>query len=284
MAKIVPSERLRRELDEVVAGVADHDDPVEAIARVGARLIMQQALEDEVTEFLGRERYQRADGDGGAVYRNGYEPRTVKTTSGSMELERPRIRSVSGLEFESQVLGKGVARTHALEALVILGFLRGLSVRDVEAVLEETFDEPIVGKSTVARICQDTRERYRAWCERRLSEHDLVYCYLDAIYLRLRPTDEPAEGVLVAWGLTIEGQKVLLGLQLGSRESYESWLGFGRDLVARGMRAPALIVADGAPGIWKAARELWPGALEQRCTVHGVPGAWAPHVEEVIAA
>jgi transposase-like protein len=89
---------------------------------------MQQALEDEVTEFLGRERYQRADGDGGAVYRNGYEPRTVKTTSGSMELERPRIRSVSELEFESQVLGKGVARTHALEALVILGFLRGLSV------------------------------------------------------------------------------------------------------------------------------------------------------------
>jgi transposase-like protein len=269
MAKIVPSERLRRELDEVLAGVGDHDDPVEAVARLGARLILQQALEDEVTEFLGRERYQRAGG-GGAVYRNGYEPRTVKTTGGSMKLERPRIRSVSELEFESQVLGKGVARTHGLEALIIFGFLRGLSVRDVEAVLEETFDEPIVGKSTVARICQDTRERYRAWCERRLDEHDLVYCYLDAIYLRLRPTDEPAEGVLVAWGLTLEGQKVLLGLQLGSRESYESWLDFGRDLVARGMRAPALIIADGAPGIWKATRELWPGAVKQRCTVHAL--------------
>ena len=78
MAKIVPSERLRRELDEVLAGVGEHDDPVEAVARLGARLILQQALEDEVTEFLGRERYQRAEG--GAVYRNGYEPRTVKTT------------------------------------------------------------------------------------------------------------------------------------------------------------------------------------------------------------
>jgi putative transposase len=97
-----------------------------------------------------------------------------------------------------------------------------------------------------------------------------VYCYLDAIYLKLRPDDEPAEGVLVAWGLTLEGQKVLLGLQLGSRESYESWLDFGRDLQARGMRAPALIIADGAPGIWKATRELWPGAIEQRCTVHGL--------------
>ena len=270
MAKIVPSERLRRELDEVLAGVGEHDDPVEVVARVGARLIIQQALEDEVTDFLGRERYQRADGEGGAIYRNGYEPRRVKTTSGSMELERPRVRGVSELKFESQVLGKGVARTHALEALIILGFLRGLSVRDVEALLEEALGEQIVGKSTVARICQDTRERYHAWCQRRLDEHDLVYCYLDAIYLRLRPTDEPAEGVLVAWGLTLEGQKVLLGLQLGSRESYKSWLDFGRDLKARGMRAPALIIADGAPGIWKATRELWPDAIEQRCTVHAL--------------
>jgi putative transposase len=269
MAKIVPSDRLRRELDEVLAGVAERDDPVEAVARLGARLIMQQALEDEVTEFLGRERYARA-GDGGAIYRNGYEPRTVKTTSGSMVLERPRIRDAAELGFESQVLGKGVARTHALEALIILGFLRGLSVRDVEALLEEALGEQVVGKSTVARICQDTRERYRAWCERDLSAHDLVYCYLDAIYLKLRPDDEPAEGVLVAWGLTLEGQKVLLGLQLGSRESYESWLDFGRDLQRRGMRAPALIIADGAPGIWKATRELWPGAIEQRCTVHAL--------------
>lgn len=269
MAKIVPSERLRGELDEVLAGIGEHDDPVEAVARLGARLIMQQALEDEVTEFLGRERYRRVD-EGGAIYRNGYEPRTVKTTSGAMELERPRIRSVSGLEFESQVLGRGVARTNALEALIILGFLRGLSVRDVEALLEEALGEQVVSKSTVARVCQDTRERYRAWCERRLDEHDLVYLYLDAIYLKLRPDDGPAEGVLVAWGLTLEGQKVLLGLQLGSRESYESWLDFGRDLRRRGMRAPALIIADGAPGIWKATRELWPAAIEQRCTVHAL--------------
>jgi putative transposase len=270
MAKIVPSERLRRELDEVLAGVGEHDDPVETVARLDARLILQQALEDEVTEFLGRERYARAGDGGAAIYRNGYERRTVKTTSGAMELERPRIRGVAELGFESQVLGRGVARTHALEALIVLGFLRGLSVRDVEDLLEEALGAQVVGKSTVARICQDSRERYRVWCERRLEQHDLVYCYLDAIYLKLRPDDEPAEGVLVAWGLTLEGQKVLLGLQLGSRESYESWLDFGRDLRRRGMRSPALIIADGAAGIWKATRELWPDAVEQRCTVHAL--------------
>jgi putative transposase len=270
MARVVPSERLRRELDQVLSGVGEHDDPVEAVARLGARLILQQALEDEVTELVGRGRYARADGEGAVVYRNGYEARTVTTTSGPVELERPRVRNAQQLGFESQVLGKGVARTHALEALIIVGFLRGLSVRDVEAALAETFGEQVIGKSTVARVCQDTRARYEQWCQRDLSGHDLVYLYLDAIYLKLRPDDEPAEGVLVAWGITLEGQKVLLGLQLGSRESYQCWLDFGRDLVARGLRAPALVVADGAQGIWKATRELWPQAVEQRCTVHAL--------------
>jgi transposase-like protein len=268
MASIVPSERLRRELDEIVAGVAEEDDPIEAIGRLGARLILQQALEEELSEFLGRERYERRGEP--LAHRNGYERVTVKTTAGPLELERPRVRNASGLGFCSEIVGKGVARTHALEALIVCSFLRGLSVRDIEAALEETFEAPVVSKSTVSRICADTRERYRAWCGRRLGEHDLVYLFLDAVYLKLRPDDTPAEGVLVAWGVTLEGRKVLLGLQLGSRESYEDWLDFGRDLIARGMRPPALLVADGAPGLWKAARELWPTALEQRCTVHAL--------------
>jgi len=268
MEKVAPSERFRRELDEALAGVAGEEDPIETVGRLGARVILQQALEDEVTEFLGRRRYERTAET--VSYRNGHEPKTVKTTSGAMRLQRPRVRNASKLGFESRILGKGVARTHALESLVITGFLRGLSTRDIEAALEEVFEEPIASKSTVSRICEDTRERYRQWCRRRLDEHDIVYCFLDAIYLKLRPEDQPAEGVLVCWGVTLEGRKVLLGLALGSRESYDSWLSFGRDMIARGLRAPALVVADGAPGIWKATRELWPHALEQRCTVHAL--------------
>jgi putative transposase len=268
MASIVPSERLRRELDDLVACVGEEEDPIEAIGRVGARLILQQALEEELSEFLGRGRYERRGEP--VAHRNGYERVTVRTTAGPLELERPRLRNASALGFCSEIVGKRVARTHALEALVIVSFLRGLSVRDVEAALEEAFDGPLVSKSTVSRICADTRERYRAWRGRRLGEHDLVYLFLDAVYLKLRPDDTPAEGVLVAWGVTLAGRKVLLGLGLGSRESYEDWLDFGRDLIARGLKPPALVVADGAPGLWKAAHELWPGALEQRCTVHAL--------------
>src|SRR5271169_3258497 len=95
MEKVAPSERFRSELDEVLAGVAGEDDPIETVGRLGARLILQQALEDEVTEFLGRQRYERA---GEAVsHRNGHEPRTIKTTSGSMNVERPQVRDAGKL-------------------------------------------------------------------------------------------------------------------------------------------------------------------------------------------
>lgn len=104
-----PSERFRQELDEVLAGVAGEQNPIETVGRLGARLILQQALEDEVTEFLGRRRYERAEET--VSHRNGYEPRTVKTTAGPMRLERPRVRDASKLGFESRVLGRGVART-----------------------------------------------------------------------------------------------------------------------------------------------------------------------------
>jgi transposase-like protein len=267
--RVTPSERLRHELDALVGDAGELADPIEEIGRLGARLIIQQALEDELTEFLGRGRYERAETP--VAHRNGYErPQKIATTSGPMEIERPRVRDASRLGFESRIVGKGIARTFALETLVICSFLRGLSVRDVEAALEETFDEPVISKSTVSRVLEDTRERYRRWCKRRLDEHDLVYLFLDAIYLKLHPDDTPAEGVLVAWGVTLEGRKVLLGLQLGSRESYEAWLSFGRDLTARGMNAPGLVCADGAPGLWKAVRELWPHTDEQRCTVHAL--------------
>lgn len=105
----------------------------------------------------------------------------------------------------------------------------------MEATLKEVFEEPIASKSTVSRTCEDTRERYLHWCRRHLEQHDLVYLFLEAIYLKLRPEDQPAEGVLVCWGVMLEERKVLLGLALGSRESYESWLSFGRDLIERGL-------------------------------------------------
>ena len=135
-ARVSPVERIRAEIDQLFADpTRDLAGVVEDVARLGARLLLQSALEAEVTAFLGRERYQR-DPDAEPGYRNGHQPITVKTTSGPLHLDRPKVRGTAQ-RFASQLLGAHVTRTNALEALVIAGFVRGLSTRDVEATLAE---------------------------------------------------------------------------------------------------------------------------------------------------
>jgi putative transposase len=108
------------------------------------------------------------------------------------------------------------------------------------------------------------------WRRRRLRyEVQLAALFLDAVFLGVRPNG-PKEGVLVAWGFTEDGERVLLEVLLGMRESHEDWLALGRDLIGRGLGAPLLIVADGAPGLVKAVEQCWPASDRQRCAVHRV--------------
>jgi transposase-like protein len=127
---------------------------------------------------------------------------------------------------------------------VISGFLRGLSTRDVEAALEEVFEEPIASKSTVSRICEDTRERYRQWCRRPLEQHDIVYLFLDAIYLKLRPDDQPSEGVLVCWGVSSPGEatRELQGIIADYRTGLSLSDGGHRSRPARSHHPPAVSI------------------------------------------
>ena len=158
--RVTPSERLRAEVDEVFAGGADLATMVEQVAQLGARLLLQTALEAEVSEFLGRERYARAASceDVREGSRNGYGQTTIKTTSGPVTLRPPKLRNTTEA-FASRLLGTGVTKTHALESLVIAGFVRGLSTRDVEATLAEALGEQAtVSRSTVSRICAQISE------------------------------------------------------------------------------------------------------------------------------
>jgi putative transposase len=120
---------------------------------------------------------------------------------------------------------------------------------------------------TASRICRDLRDRSAAFKARDLSEIRLVALFLDAIYLPVRPSGAK-EGVLCAWGVTETGERVLLAVSLGMRESEEDWLCLGRDLTARGLCSPQLVIADGAPGLMSAIEQLWPRSDRQRCTVH----------------
>src|SRR5215216_3543866 len=198
--RVSPTDRLRAEVDELFGSGRDLTSILEDVARLSVRLMLQTALEAEVDAFLGRARYQRRDLDGPAGRRNGWQPPTsVKTTMGAVELQRPKLRGTDQA-FCSRLFGAGVTRTNALESLVISGWVRGLSDRDIEATLAEVLGpEAALSKSTVSRICSAIREEFTAWRARDLSGVRLDYLFLDASHFKMHP-GAPAEPVLAAWG------------------------------------------------------------------------------------
>jgi len=209
----------------------------------------QAALEAEVTEFLGRDRYQRAAAceDARPGSRNGYREVTVKTTAGPVQLSRPKLRGTS--EAFASRLFSHVTKTNALESLVIASFVRGLSVRDVEATLADALgDQAAISKSTVSAICQAIKNEYQAWAARRLDEVKLDYLFLDASFFRMHP-GSPAEPVLAAWGITTGGKPAFIGLAPGTGESFDAWQDFLAGLRDRGLSSPLLIISDGAAGL-----------------------------------
>lgn len=265
--RIPVTEQIRQELDalfsdpelELVAAMED-------VARLSVRLVMQSALEAEVTEFLGRERYARGERQR-AGYRNGTSPLTVKTTAGPVLLQRPKVRGT--LEpFASRLLGRQVTRTNALESLVIAGWVRGLSDRDIEAALEEALGpEAALSRSTVSRVCESVKVEFDAWRQRDLSGFELDYLFVDASHFRMH-NGARSEPVLVAYGITTEGSAVFLHLDGATAESTDACVGFLRAMIARGLKAPLLTICDGAPGLCAALDQVFPGSRRQRCLVH----------------
>ena len=266
MNRVAPSARLEEQIAELLAnGLGEEGEHLAELGRLGARLVLQRAVEDEVTAFLGRARYERTPEAKGL--RNGTRPKPIQTAEGEITIAMPQVRTTAE-QFVSKVIPdtKAVVRTRPLEALIIGSYVRGLSDRDIESLAEEA-GLGQVSKSTVSRICRELRDRYRAFCSKSLAEVSVLALFLDAVYLPTRPSGDK-EGVLVVWGYTTEGQRVLLSVRLGQRESHEDWLDLGRDLTRRGLRSPWLVVSDGAPGLIKAIEELWPEADRGRCAVH----------------
>ncbi len=267
--RVSPTDRIRRHIDELFASDRPLPEILEEVARLGAQLLMQAALEAEVTEFLGRDRYARAASteDARPGSRNGYREVTVKTTAGPVALARPKLRGTAEA-FASRLFGAYVTKTNALESLVIASFVRGLSVRDVEATLAEALgDQAAISKSTVSAICGQIKDEYQAWARRRLDAVTIDYLFLDASFFRMHP-GSPAEPVLAAWGITTDGKPAFIGLAPGSAESADAWHDFLTDLRDRGLASPLLIISDGNSGLIGAIEQVYPKALRQRCLIH----------------
>jgi transposase-like protein len=266
---VSPIERVRAQIDELFAAPERPlAEILEDVGRLSVRLLMQTAVEAEVEAFLARARYERRDEESPAGYRNGYQPpATVKTTMGPVELQRPKLRETDE-RFCSRLFGDGVTRTNALEALVISGWVRGLSDRDIEAALGEVLGtEAALSRSTVSRICQAIRDEFATWSARRLDDVVLDYLFLDASNFKMHP-NSPAEPVLAAWGITTDGKPVFIGLAPAGTESTDAWAGFLTELRERGLRPPLLGVSDGAPGLIAALEAVFARSLRQRCLIH----------------
>jgi transposase-like protein len=265
----------------LAVGVGDNPrETLSELAKLGARLIIQRAVEDEFDAWLGRARYERRPPDRRAErteesgLRNGFRARTVQTAEGELEVEIPQVRQAAET-FASKLFPRTpkLLRTEPLKALVIGAFVRGLSMRDVESLCEQAGLGKL-SKSTASRMCEELKERFAAFKRRDLYEIRLTALFLDATFIAVRP-DGPKEGVLVAWGFTEDGERVLLAVSLGMRESFEDWQALARDLISRGLGAPMLVVADGAPGLIKAIEQCWPASDRQRCCVHRARNLYA---------
>jgi transposase-like protein len=236
---------------------------------------LQDLLDEEVTAFLGRIKSQRRapDAPGGTPqtgYRNGHgKPRWVITAAGTITVRRPRVRGVEE-RFESRVLPLFAKRTAAVGELLPQLYLHGLAAGDFDQALRGLLgEEAPLSASSILRLKAKWQQEYDVWNRRSLSEEQVVYLWVDGIYVKAGLEKEKA-ALLVAVGALADGSKVILAVEAGHRESTESWSRLLRSLKERGMNGPRLVIGDGHLGIWGALSNVYPEAGEQRCWNHRI--------------
>jgi transposase-like protein len=255
------------------------DDLLTEIAREGARRMLAEALRAEVDAFVAGFADETLPDGRQRVVRHGHAPsRSIQTGIGPIEVTRAKVRdrasvpSEEKIRFTSAILPRWARRSKSLDALLPILYLRGISTGDFQEALAALLgkDAPNLSPSVITRLTAAWEAEYEAWQRRDLSARRYVYVWADGVYLQAR-MEPSAECMLVVIGATPEGKKELVGFQVGTRESAQSWRELLIDLKARGLAvAPELAVGDGALGFWKALEEVFPSTRHQRCWLHKV--------------
>jgi len=269
MERIPPSEMIRQELRRALTPGPRQEgrDHAGDVVRLAARLVLQEALESEQGDFIGRGRYRREGEQERRGYRNGYERGHLDTAEGRLEVSMPQVRDAGG-PYRSALVEYLGQNTDVLERLAVEMYARGLSTRDVEEAFTDATGQRLLSRSAVSEVTDSLWEEYEEFQRRDLSGYEIEYLFVDAIYESLREQGGCKEAVLVAWGICSDGSKVLLNLGLGNKESYDCWRDFFHSLTGRGLRTPVTITSDGAPGLIRAVEETFPNSLRLRCWFH----------------
>jgi putative transposase len=249
-----------------LAGEAVIGQPLDLIAREGARVILEIALSEEIDDFLGRHRYERKT-EAAPGYRNGSRERTVQCGAGEITIRRPKIVGAEQ-PFQSRVMAGWGRKSEYLEQVLPALYVEGLSTRDFKRALKPLLGGAGLSRSSISRVNRSLKESFSAWRKRDLSEEKVMYLFLDGYYLGLRRGGREKDALLIAHGVREDGSRVLLGVYLGGRESTDSWKGALQDLLDRGLAEPRLIITDGNPGLLRAMKEVMPKVPNQRCTAH----------------
>ena len=232
MEKRIPgSMRTRQSLSELIEGRLSSPDGRSELVKLATRLIVEEALEAESRDALGRDYYEHG-AEPGRGYRNGVRPGRLKTAEGLIEFAAPQIAERDA-PFRSQVRDHLKGRTEALEGLAVELLARGLSVRDIEDAFRDERGRLLLSRTAVSELGEQLWADYQDFAARELGEYDIVYLFVDGIAERIRP-GQRREPVMAAWGFTVTGAKVLLALMAGSKEDAETVSAFFKDIRAGG--------------------------------------------------
>ena len=254
---------------------SESQDVLTGILRRGARKLLADAIETEVTEWIDAHAAVRDAAGRRQVVRNGHLPaRSITTGLGPVEVRQPRVRDrrpgVDVERFSSKILPPYLRKAKSVEELIPWLYLKGISTGDFQEALSALVgpDCPGLSATTVTRLKGVWEAEYEAWNKRDLSDKQYVYVWADGVHFNVRLEDDRT-CILVLMGATAEGTKELIAVVDGYRESEQSWTTLLLDVKARGLSIePKLAIGDGALGFWKALAKAFPTTREQRCTVH----------------
>lgn len=254
-------------------GPAGTQDALTDLLREGAEKLIREAVESELANFLAQYQNQRLSDGKHQVVRNGYLPeRQLQTGVGPVTVQVPRVRDRKdgAIRFVSSILPPYLRRTKSVEELLPWLYLKGISTNDFSEALKGLLGEGAAGLSgsTISRLKSQWEGECEAWRKRDLSKKCYVYLWADGIYCGIRGEDEKM-CLLVILGVDENGNKELVALNDGYRESADSWLETLRDLKDRGLaKDPQLAAGDGSLGFWKALPQVFPTTKQQRCWQH----------------
>jgi putative transposase len=243
----------------------------EQLLQEGARKLLQAAIENEIIEYIQFHQDRRDEDGQRLVVRNGHLPeREIVSGVGPIKVRQPRVRHRDGGQFSSAILPKYMRRTPSVDALIPALYLKGISTGDFSEALAAILGEQASGLSAtnIVRLKAGWEDDYKRWCQRDLSQKRYVYWWADGIYFNVR-LDEERSCVLVLIGATEDGNKELLAVVDGYRESAQSWRELLGQLKRMGLSsAPKLAIGDGSLGFWVALQEEYGQVAQQRCWVH----------------